>query len=110
VRTMSDVFWQALIGGVVSVLLAMIANRTAKVQKELAKNTAKTEEIAKTGEATHMLVNSARGDLLQLHATTARAKADITKDKADLRVADDAEKTLAEHKQRQAAVDANQDR
>ena len=65
-------------------------------------------EIAKVGEATHMLVNSAMGAQLRLHADTARAKADITHDKIDIVAAETAEKLLAEHIKKQQQVDAAQ--
>ncbi len=57
---------------------------------------------------THTLVNSAMAAQLRLHAQTARAKADITSDPADVAVADMAERMLREHEAKQATIDAQQ--
>jgi hypothetical protein len=95
----SDAVWQALIAGVVTIVLAYMARRIEKktdvaavkveeVRKTLEVNTTATEAtlaaIAATGEKTHTLVNSAMGAQL---------------------VAELAEEMLLNHQQKQAVVD-----
>lgn len=62
-------------------------------------------EVKVTGERTEKYCNSAMGRALRLTATTARAKADITKDPVDLVAADLAEKELGDHEGKQADID-----
>jgi hypothetical protein len=85
----------AITVGIVGVVTLIIKNRLDK--------------LAKVGEATHMLVNSAMGAQLKLHADTARAKSDITGQPADIAVANLAEKMLAEHVAKQAALDKHEE-
>ncbi len=140
----SDVVWQAAIGGAVTIVLSVVSGigtvvlyrmqinaakkvdkvaadleiKTANTNKKLENvkttledNTAATDEklanLAKVAEATHTLVNSAMGRALALTAETARAKAQITCDRADLIAADLAEKMLKEHMAKQAKVDSD---
>lgn len=56
-------------------------------------------------DAIHTLVNSSFGAQLRLHAETARAKANITRDRADVVAAEMAEKLLREHEVKQKIVD-----
>lgn len=73
----------------------------------------KLDELIDVGEKTHTLVNSAMGAQLRLHAQTARAKANITKNQGDEQaVADEeaaqlAERVLQEHELKQVVVDIN---
>jgi hypothetical protein len=66
----------------------------------------KLDEMIQVVRDTHTLVNSAMGAQLRLHAITARAKADITKDRADIVAAETAERMLDHHNRQQAKVDA----
>ncbi len=103
------VAWLALLQARAAVQVAHAAIAVGEVKATLTASTAATDaklaEIAKTGESIHTLVNSAMGAQLRLHAETARAKANITRDAGDEAVADLAEKMLGEHMQKQAAVD-----
>jgi hypothetical protein len=126
---MSDVTWQALIAAVVTVVLAYMQKRGQTAAKESADaaaqhadevkaalkksteaNTGKLDGIAKEVNSTHVLVNSARGQLLKLYATAARSLADRTQDPKNIQAAVDAEHELAEHVSRQAAMDAQQEK
>lgn len=65
----------------------------------------KLEEIAKVADATHLLVNSAMGAQKRLLATTARALADRTGNREDIKAAELAEKESADHEAKQVVVD-----
>jgi hypothetical protein len=65
----------------------------------------KLEGIARTGDITHTLVNSGLGVQLKLSAETSRFKANTTKNPVDIAAADLAEKTLADHQQKQRDAD-----
>ena len=71
--------------------VAQIASDRADVVND------KLEAIVKTGDITHRLVNSQMETQLRMVAELSRSKANNTKDKADLRAAEIAEKALAEH-------------
>lgn len=75
------------------------------LQKNTEDMARKVDEIAKTGEATHILVNSAMGAQKKLLAVTARALADKTGDATDISAADEAERDHAAHTGKQDKVD-----
>lgn len=89
---MSDVVWNAIIAGVVTIVLAIINHRLGK--------------IAETGEKTHTLVNSNMGVQLRLHAVTSRRLADVLNTPETEEIAQLAAKMLEEHESKQATVDA----
>jgi hypothetical protein len=91
---MSDLVWQALIAGVVTIALAWIGTR-------------KLNSIQKTGETVHTLVNSNMGTQLKLNAISLRRLATITNNPVDVDAAMLAEKLLKEHEAKQAVVDAS---
>ena len=71
-----------------------------------AAQSAKLDDMAKVADRTELLCNHAHEEALQMVATTARAKANITHDPVDIVAADLADRMLAEHKAKQARVDA----
>jgi hypothetical protein len=93
----SDLVWQALIAGVVTVILA-IFNAMTQI---------KLSQIQKTGVDTHILVNKNYGIQLNLTKIALRRVADITKDAIDVAAADEADRLYIEHMARQAIVDSN---
>lgn len=64
----------------------------------------KLKEIAKVGEATYHLSNSAMEEQKRLLAVTSRAKAKITKDPVDIAAAEVAEKLHWEHRDKQLKI------
>lgn len=87
----SDIVWQAIIGGVVTLLLAWMNLRLGK--------------IAKTGKETHALVNGNSIIQLRLYAISARRIAELTNSEADLAAALAAEKLLSDHEAKQMGGD-----
>jgi hypothetical protein len=117
----SDVVYQAIIAAVVVLVPAYFAHRAAErakvaavkvdeVKQDLqstdAKQDAKLDEITKTGDAIHTLVNSAMGQQLKVAAVALRRIADITKHPDDAAAAELAEKGLREHEVKQQVVDS----
>lgn len=102
----SDVIWQAIIAGVVTIVLSIMSNRTkTAVQSSSDVAVEKLDGIAKTGEKTHTLVNSNMGAQLKLGAELARWKADREPTQQNKDAADLAEQRLKEHEGKQAIVD-----
>ena len=113
----SDVVWQALIGAVVTVVLAYMQMRTRNAVKDSSTAAGETAANVKSALAghtmlideklndIHTLVNSQRGATLLNLAMTARAKAVITNEPADITAADAAESEYAHHQRQQRAVD-----
>lgn len=114
----SDVIWQALIAAFLAAFLGYLQYLTSE----------KLNSIAKTGESTHVLVNSGMTIQLQLVATALRRVADMQRDRSDAvqrdpettalqkkeaaekAAADEeaamlAERTLHEHEEKQIAAD-----
>lgn len=115
--------WILVIGAVGIVLTNVVrefrATKREKLTREnledvkstLQHNNSDTEtkfrRLEKTADATHVLVNSRMGNILARHARLARRMADKTKDPADIKDADEAEKLSKEHNERQAIADGN---
>jgi hypothetical protein len=93
---MSDVVWQAVIAGSVTVVLAVLHQRDSK----------KLDRISETGEKTHTLVNSNMGAQLKLNATVTHRLAMLTGDPVDEEAAVLSKKMLDEHEAKQAVVDS----
>lgn len=108
--------WFAIIAAVATTVQAVMVERakqsvdaasqkaeTAVIQtkKDIITETKKTDQklddLTKTGESTHTLVNSAMQAALKITAETARSKADVTDDPADVKAAEIAEQTLEDH-------------
>ncbi len=98
------------------VLQVIAALKTEKVKQTLAKTNAvneikmdslthKVDSTQKTGEAVHLLVNSAMAAALKTAAVALRRIADDKKDDADIKAAESAEMALAEHIKKQKKVD-----
>jgi hypothetical protein len=102
VLAVSETVWLALIAAVPPLVLAYFQYRTAVGVRTSDK---KLDAIASVADVTHSLVNSGMGAQLRLHATTARALANKTKARADLEVAETAERVLREHAAKQASAD-----
>ena len=108
-------------GVVVPIALAYLAYLQLRAKAEvqevkhtLEESTSKTEKkldsIEKTGEESHVLVNSNMGASLETIALLSRKVADETKLTADIAIADSAERKFQEHLERQAIVDAKSGR
>lgn len=89
--------------------VAQAASKAEEVRKNLetinAAHTVQLDAIARTGEETHALVNSAMGEQKRLLAITARAKSDITNDPIDIAAATAAEEAYNKHIARQEQLD-----
>lgn len=94
-ESMTDATIQAIVAGCVTLGLAWIAGR-------------KLNAIAKTGEATHSLVNSNFGIQLKLTSVVSRRLADLTNAPADIEAADLAKRAYDAHMAQQAIVDAKE--
>lgn len=77
-----------------------------KLDETTTVQTEKLVEIAKVGEATHTLCNSAMGAQKRLLAATARAKYEVTGSEVDRVAAEFAEADLRAHEAKQAIVDS----
>jgi hypothetical protein len=86
-----------------------VATKAEKVKQTLDESTKRTDgkldNLAKTTDATHVLVNSASLVNLRLYAVAARRIATLTNDQADLEAAVLAEKLVTEHEKKQRTVD-----
>jgi hypothetical protein len=110
---MSDVFWQYLLGGCVTIVIAWMQSRTRRsidagnrdAQDRDVQSNLRLDKIEQTGEATHMLCNSAMLAQKRLTAKIAREKANITHSGIDVTAANAAEEDLLEHERKQANLD-----
>lgn len=84
ILAVSDVVWQAIIAGLVTVAVAWINHRLGQI---------------------HKLVNSSMGNQLKLNAVATRRLAMLTNSPVDVDAADLANKMLKEHESKQAKVD-----
>ncbi len=66
-----------------------------------------TDHVSQTVQAVHVLSNSQAGTQLKAYAMLARRMADTSGDKADVAIADEAERAYEIHQSKQAVVDAN---
>lgn len=69
----------------------------AKLAESTSASAVKLESIAQVSRDTHRIVNGAMAIQLRLNAKLSRRLADLTGDPADVRIADEAERLLAEH-------------
>jgi hypothetical protein len=112
----TDVVWNAVIAGVVTLVLARMAHLAAgkaeQVRLELARVTRATTEkldgIATVGKKTHTLVNSNMSIQLKISMVALRRLADITKHPDDVAAASFADKNYREHESNQAIVDQDE--
>lgn len=124
----SDVVWTAIIGGAVTVILAVlqiinthairVASNKAGTAAKSAQSSAtiaaasaddlnrKADDLAVVAGKTHTLVNSNMGVQLKLNSVVTRRLATLTNDADDMAAAALAEKLLGEHEAKQKAVDA----
>ncbi len=124
--------WQAVIAGIVTLALGWMQRRTQLAVQEIPKTiettaraaavdvksvkdalaagdsrkSKKLDEIAKVGEATHVLVNSNMEAQLQVNSVLAHRVAELTNDPVDMEVARKVDKLLAEYLSKHAAVDS----
>lgn len=135
VFAISDIVWQAIVGAVVTVILAIIqvwgqhrmketiektgkdaAIKVAEVKSTLQvtteKQAEKLEDIARKGDeniligkANHVLLNSNMAAQLKISAVALRRIADLTKGSGDDEAAILAEKLLEEHDAKQSELD-----
>lgn len=103
---MSDIFWQALIAGVVTLVLAWMNTRNGQKTEEVKKTleSATTSTDSKLGEI-HTLVNNNFGVQLKIAAVALRRVAKLTKNKEDIAAARTAEVAYKDHMDKQAVVD-----
>lgn len=119
-----------VVGAVVAMFTGVMAYQTLKLNLKAKDAATKVEEVSQQAKVAavevvhvkealaettnivtsqlkdiHTLVNSQMGDQKRLLATTARAKAIITNERADIEAADRAEQELREHERKQAKVD-----
>ncbi len=114
----SDVVWQALIAAAMTIIMAYMSQRTKDAVAKTADAAAgKAEEVKTTLAAAtaqqdgkldriHTLVNSNMGVQLRMTAELARWKAVQTRDPKHIAEAENAERLYREHVEKQAAVDA----
>lgn len=117
----SDAVWLAIIGLIAMAVkelfdrqrgkdaAAKVEETAVRLEKSNIKTAEKLEEIAKVGEATHDLSNSAMGEQKQMLAATARAKANLSQDPVDIAAAEVAEAHYRDHLAKQAKVDSKKD-
>jgi len=124
IAAVSDVVWQAIIGAVVTIVLAWMQFRTkqaveqtgkdaatkveevkATLEESTAKADAKTDAIADVTDKIHTLTNHAMEIVLDDLATSKRHIATLTGKKEDMEAAREAENALNIHKGKQAEVD-----
>jgi len=99
---MADVFWSGLFSTITAILLGYLSYRTNLQDTKLKK-------IEKTGEQTHILVNSNMAVQLKISAIALRRLANMPKATEEDRVAADlAEKALIEHNLKQEHVDSKE--
>lgn len=129
---LGDIVYQAFIAGVVTMVMAYMAQRASAKAEEVKLALARSDvaaaqraaelahtvgaiaqeydhkltAIAKTGEAVHVLVNSNMAIQLKLNATVTRRLANMTHDETDGIAADLAEQLFHEHERKQKQVDA----
>lgn len=127
----SDVVWQAIIAGIVTVVLAYMQQRTQAAVKKVSDEAAsaavvaaeKTDEVklalqestgtteamldglVKVADATHTLVNSQHGIALSTVYEQALKIAALTGDPADRKKAEVARQKLDDHEAKQSRVD-----
>lgn len=92
---MSDQVWSWIIQGATAIILALVG----KI------GLTRLSQVVKTGEATHILVNSNFGTQLKLNAVLSRRLADITEKQIDIEAAETAERLLRDHEAKQSIVD-----
>lgn len=110
----SDVVWQALIGAAVTLVLARMAQRAARkveeVKTTLSETTKETDKkldsIARVGEMTHDLCNSAMLEQKRMHMVKCEAAAQETPSAVNIAEARVAKETYDEHKSKQEQMDA----
>jgi hypothetical protein len=128
---MSDIVWQAIIGGCVTVVLAWLQLRTQVIMKNTAKSAVATgkeaaskaddvkQDLKKTTGAireqltelgvvsrdTHTLVNNNMAIQLRLNASLSRRLADMTGKQEDKDAAEQADRLYREHEAKQTVVD-----
>lgn len=83
------------------VLLALTGLATTVVTVVGAYCMAKLNRMEKTGDKTHALVNSSRGELLELQATTAEGRAAESGDPEHIEAARVARRNVNEHQKQQ---------
>lgn len=94
--------------------LEVAARQVKQVKESLAASDeqlhSRLDEMAATGQATHVLVNSNMGEQLKLNALLSRRMADLTKIPEDIQAAKCAEAKLQDHESKQAMVDRSVNR
>jgi hypothetical protein len=113
----SDVVWQALIAGVVAVVLAYMQMKTRQTVQSTADRAATKAEEARTTldntnqrtdkklDSIHTLVNSAMARQMQITCTALKRLADMTGKIEDADAAAEAQRIYDEHLKKQGVVD-----
>lgn len=110
---MSDLVWQAIIAGTVTIILALIQIWAGVISRKALNNVAKEvkdtsvtlKTIEKVGKDTHTLVNSNMGIQLKLGMDLSEFKAITTKLPEDIAAANLARSMYQEHVKKQNVVD-----
>lgn len=117
---MSDVTWQAIIGGIVTIVLTWMQYRTRMAVAAAARDAQVDRETVKTAleEATyetdsklnviHDLVNKAHGEALRLAACSSERLARLTKEPADIEAAQEARQLYDDYVAKQSLADIRQ--
>lgn len=112
VATFGQMFMQYKLAQSAAIKVEQVAVKAEEVKQTLDESTKSTgnqlEELVKTTEATHELVNSGSLVTLKLLADVTRWKADQTGDPDHIKAAELAEKNVKEHEAKQATVDGQQ--
>lgn len=109
--------WEAIIAGVVTVLLGWIqlhtllavnaaTSATANTALKVDATAAEVKQVKETGIATHQLVNSGSLIDLELHLVTAKRLAEMSNDPRDEAAVMLVEKKIADHKEKMAKEEA----
>lgn len=101
--------WNQIDARAAAVKVEAVAVKVEEAKQALEASDSKTEEsleeLKKTGDSTHVLVNSQMSWQLKISAVALRRIADLTKDPEDDAAAELAEKALLEHDAKQKKAD-----
>jgi hypothetical protein len=117
-KRVSDVVWQALIAGLVTIVLASVsaisanyaASKVEQVRVDLKTSTTEATEkldgIAKVGTETHVLVNSAALINARLYVSALKRLVADKQDPADIEELKKAQQMVTEHEEGQKVLDS----
>lgn len=98
-------FLSATVTAVIAFFMWKVSRDTKDIPKAAAIVSEKVDKLAVVADATHALTNSAMLGQLRLTYVAFQRIADLTKEEADMRAADEAKRLYDEHKSQQDKVD-----